>query len=67
MPIRPRHLSVRVPWHDNTWNGTVCGDPAGNCHCIEYPNIASKRDVAVEVNRKGDPFASFATPSELPP
>ena len=22
-----RHVSVRVPWHDNGWNGSVCKDP----------------------------------------
>ena len=24
-----RHLSIRVPWHDNAWNGTVCSNPEG--------------------------------------
>ena len=25
-----RHLSIRVPWHDNGWNGTVCRVPKHN-------------------------------------
>ena len=60
MQIRHRHLSLRVPWHDSSWNGTVCQDPAANCHCIEYTNISAKRDVAVEIGRKGESFTSFA-------
>ena len=20
----PQHLSIRVPWHDHGWDGTVC-------------------------------------------
>ena len=33
-PSRPiEHISVRVPWHDNGWNGTVCRDPRGNGTC----------------------------------
>lgn len=67
MSIRARHLSIRVPWHDSAWNGTVCQDPEANCHCIEYENIAQGKDVAVEITHKGKSFASFGLPSDLPP
>lgn len=65
--VRARHLSIRVPWHDAVWNGTVCRDPEANCHCIEYDNIARAKDVAVEIGRRGTPFTDFADASELPP
>ena len=65
--VRARHLSIRVPWHDAVWDGTVCRDPEANCHCIEYDNIARAKDVAVEIGRKGRPFTDFASASELPP
>ena len=65
--LRARHLSIRVPWHDARWNGTVCHDPEANCHCIEYENIARAKNVAVEIGRRGKPFTDFAHPSELPP
>ncbi|MXZ65307.1 MAG: AAA family ATPase [Acidimicrobiaceae bacterium] len=67
MTARARHISIRVPWHDMAWNGTVCHDPEANCHCIEYENIARGKDVSVEIARKGMPFTDFDRPSELPP
>ncbi|MYH72104.1 MAG: AAA family ATPase [Acidimicrobiia bacterium] len=67
MAERARHLSIRVPWHDGAWNGTVCHDPEANCHCIEYENIARAKDVAVEIARRDQPFAELARPSDLPP
>ena len=40
-----RHLSVRVPWHDAGWNGTVCNAPELNGACVKLKNIAAqKRD-----------------------
>ena len=37
------HLNVRVAWHDNRWNGTVCNDPLGNSY-LTYarPTIMSR-------------------------
>ena len=26
--LAPRHLSIRVPWHDAAWNGAVCAAPS---------------------------------------
>jgi hypothetical protein len=49
----PTHLSTRVPWHHERWDGTVCCDPAANCHCIQYENILARRGVALEVGQRG--------------
>lgn len=39
------HISIRVPWHDSGWNGTVCTDPHGNGTCVLLKNIGhSRRD-----------------------
>jgi hypothetical protein len=38
------HVSVRVPWHDHQWNGTVCTNPKGNTSCLVLPRIAEKKD-----------------------
>ena len=43
-----RHLSVRVPWHDNGWDGTVCVDPKNNAACLKLSRIAEKKDEASE-------------------
>ncbi|MDA8127662.1 MAG: AAA family ATPase [Betaproteobacteria bacterium] len=40
-----RHVSVRVPWHDAGWNGTVCTAPQLNGACAKLKGIAgSKKD-----------------------
>lgn len=39
-----KHLSVRVPWHDNAWNGTVCKSPADNGACLILKSCALKRN-----------------------
>lgn len=67
MPARARHLSLRVPWHDTAWNGTVCQNPVANCHCIELANIAKNRVLTFEIGRKGRSFSSTTNTADLPP
>jgi hypothetical protein len=43
------HLSVRVPWHDSGWNGSMCSDPASNASCILLKNVAERRDDTYEI------------------
>ncbi len=64
--MRARHISLRVPWHDAAWDGTVCRDPEANCHCVEYQNISAARDVAVEVTQRGVSFSELPN-GKLPP
>lgn len=45
----PQHISVRVPWHDHGWNGTVCEDPQSNNACLRLKNIAGSRDDKAEM------------------
>ena len=56
------HLSIRVPWHDAAWNGTVCGDPEGNCHCVDYENILNSKDTAWELTVQGQSWESLQAP-----
>ncbi len=39
-----KHLSIRVPWHDNKWNGSVCSNPKANGACLVLKNCALHRD-----------------------
>lgn len=39
-----KHLSVRVPWHDNRWNGSVCNNPKANGACLILKNCALNRN-----------------------
>lgn len=60
------HLSVRVPWHDAGWNGTVCVDPGNNSACLKLKLIAESKDDAREALLAGRHFASLQ-PDEMPP
>jgi energy-coupling factor transporter ATP-binding protein EcfA2 len=48
-----RHISVRVPWHDNRWNGTVCEYPGENAECLALKQVNATRDDAVEAEHSG--------------
>ena len=63
----PRHhLSVRVLWYDNKWNGCVCNDPANNASCMMLlPRMADK-DPDLEEQYIGKGFSEMPE-SDLPP
>ena len=50
LPIR--HISARVPWHDNKWNGTTCCNVLDNSFCRILPLIDSKKDTANEMDNE---------------
>ncbi|MBK0372658.1 AAA family ATPase [Streptomyces sp. RB110-1] len=60
-----QHLSVRVPWHDTGWAGTVCADPGANHACVMLGNIAKDRDVRREAAHAGAPWSKLG--QVLPP
>jgi|Wag4MinimDraft_11_1082651.scaffolds.fasta_scaffold00868_4 exodeoxyribonuclease V alpha subunit len=37
------HVTVRVAWHDNKWNGKVCNKPEENIYCIDNYSLLSSR------------------------
>ena len=37
------HVTARMAWHDNSWNGTVCKDPAANIYCTGSHSLLSER------------------------
>lgn len=48
-----RHLSIRVPWHDSGWNGTICNQPTLNSACLCLRNIGAKKREDVEEQLRG--------------
>lgn len=60
-----KHLSIRVPWHDNNWNGAVCCSPATNPFCLTLHNILERKN-----NLDEDRYASKKwnelEPNQLP-
>jgi AAA domain/UvrD-like helicase C-terminal domain len=44
MRLPLRHISIRVPWHDNGWNGTICNHAKGNAACLVLRNVREERN-----------------------
>ncbi|HPN36714.1 MAG TPA: AAA family ATPase [bacterium] len=47
------HISARLAWHDNGWNGCICRNPKTNTYCIgpfSFPGdmIAERRNLEIE-------------------
>lgn len=67
----PTHLSARLAWHMDGWNGHICSNPASNFFCIgpnSYPGdkIKDKRDLTWEQSKDvaGKPCSKL---SGIPP
>jgi len=39
----PTHLSARMAWHDNKWNGKICRKPQENSDCVGSYSLLSER------------------------
>lgn len=48
-----RHISLRVPWQDNGWNGSVCSLPRENQSCLRLKNIYENKDDNFEADCSG--------------
>jgi hypothetical protein len=60
------HVTIRVPWHDGGWSGSVCARPLENTSCLILPRIgAGKRD-EIEL-RCAQKRLDELSESELPP
>ena len=64
MKLPIKHLSARVPWHDNKWNGTICKNPCDNSFCRVLPGIDAQKDVDTETTMCGEKFCDLKS---LPP
>lgn len=59
------HLTARLAWHDDGWNGHVCSAPQKNTYCVgahSYPGdmIAERRDLPWEQSCAGKSCAGLA-------
>lgn len=63
----PRHhITIRVPWHDSGWGGTVCSKPLNNSSCLVLGRIADSRRDETEVRCAGRRFDQLAE-EDMPP
>lgn len=59
-------MSIRVPWHDNAWNGTICQRPKENSECLTLRRIREQRDDDREEKDAGKEWKDLDEAS-LPP
>ena len=65
------HVTARMAWHDNGWDGNVCRDPASNTYCTGSHSLLSER-LAREKSRSieqgiKEKKLDVALPDYLPP
>lgn len=60
------HLTIRVAWHDNRWDGTICRAPSVNPFCAALDRIRASRDDSKEDRLAGRAWADLDA-RELPP
>lgn len=59
-----QHLSIRIPWKDNGYNGLICDKPCYNNACLRLKNISDCKDDDFEESLKGQPIVGHE--SEIP-
>ena len=37
------HVTARMAWHENGWDGNICKDPASNTYCTGSHSLLSDR------------------------
>lgn len=69
MPVS--HATLRVAWHDNKWNGSICNNPENNTYCNGFHSLLSERirkrkeeNMAEEIANKGKKLSEI---DYLPP
>lgn len=60
-----RHISIRLPWHDRGWIGTVCEAPQLNGSCVKLKGIAGSKNDQQEVIFRGKSLENIE-PSDWP-
>ena len=53
------HLSVRLAWHDNGWDGRICKAPHLNAYCIAHEHIRDARNDDKERKSAGEALADL--------
>lgn len=62
-----KHISIRVPWHDAGWAGTVCNAPHLNGACAKLTRIANDKCDENELKIAGISLENIADESQWPP
>lgn len=67
-----RHLTVRMAWHDNNWDGKVCQNPSANTYCTGAHSLLSgriekRKDLDLEEKHKGQLVSQHFEAKNVPP
>ena len=67
--FKARHVTFRVAWHDNKWDGSICKDPLKNRYCSGFHSLLSERlrkrkekNLEQELAFKGQPITEEYVP-----
>jgi hypothetical protein len=60
------HITIRVPWHDSGWSGSVCTHPLANTSCLILPRIGEGKRDDVEARCAGQRLDQLEA-GDLPP
>ncbi len=60
------HLTVRVAWHDNQWNGSICQGPTTNSFCLALDRVRANRNDEAETALAGRFWHELAM-NQMPP
>lgn len=60
------HITIRVPWHDSGWTGSVCARPTENTSCLILPRIGEGKRDEVELRCAGQRLDALSV-GDLPP
>ena len=66
----PTHITARLAWHNDGWDGSVCKEPERNTYCIgskSYPGDVIARDRDLEAERRCAGCAGDALKGYVPP
>ncbi|NPU97346.1 MAG: AAA family ATPase [Candidatus Omnitrophica bacterium] len=50
------HITIRVPWHDGGWSGSVCARPSDNTSCLILKRIGEEKSDEAEARCAGQRF-----------
>ncbi len=64
-----KHISLRLAWHNNGWNGKICKNPKANIYCVgqkSYPGdlIATSRNLDWEIENSNKHCSEL---NDIPP
>ena len=54
------HLTARLAWHDNGWNGTICERPECNTYCVGSQSFPGDVIARLDLPRSGGQLMAFA-------